>query len=735
MSFHDDFWASLDVDHEAEERQRSYRLVRQATLGPWRQVIAAVDETDFANRTSLVAPTVAKIAAEISEIPEETTAQVLAAFRSDWDGLRSAAAQERQERQERRVAAAAQAPAPSLARSASAVPAGPSPWAQVMDLGMRSIAADAGIVGRGWEHVGEENGFGQKPIGDEDWDADPWPGSEEERYGHVDFGRQAASTISPVKARQIAADWHGGQATPLYSFASSGYLHPDLESDISKTLAEVHRAITDPKHHAHASYRLGDARQLQSLLNHVRSQRPKGWDTWDPADQDAHVRQTYRPAARYQSAQSWEGNVTDDEKAGEDWAQQLKNAEARHPKDAQEVQDREQEIARLRGQIDHLKGVEGHTAARRNAGLVNVDPTNPSRHIKVTYSAITPELAAAGNYPDLGWENRHGIPMEPDEVDADEGKSAVDNAVEHLQDHGAVHPSSSRFSPGTWYTTDPETNYQTGAETTYSHHLYGFDPKEEAEVHARVTGQPHTAARRPSPKGEAPAGGSRVAAERGDGGPQTEDTSAESEEGRSARRHRLSGLWRKITSAPTDVPARPAPYGGASNPFVPQSPSGASQTPPPPPSASAPAQVRTAPPAAAGAEALTPQEDTKTPSNLQPVSARQAKVGELAAEVLADDPSIPVHEAVRLATAVLSAFPSVVTGKAHTGSYGSFNFGSLSQADIDSLGLTDCPQCQREALSKTLNQCLLCNYYDADPVLTRPESHPAPQNPWVDPLA
>mgnify|MGYP000389146669 CR=1 FL=1 len=44
--------------------------------------------------------------------------------------------------------------------------------------------------------------------------------------------------ISPAAARMIASQFHGGQASDLYSFASTGYISETLRDDINRTYAE-----------------------------------------------------------------------------------------------------------------------------------------------------------------------------------------------------------------------------------------------------------------------------------------------------------------------------------------------------------------------------------------------------------------------------------------------------------------------------------------------------------------
>ena len=46
--------------------------------------------------------------------------------------------------------------------------------------------------------------------------------------------------------RRIAADWHGGQSSPLYAFASSGHIHPagmarEAERDYREEVAQGRR--------------------------------------------------------------------------------------------------------------------------------------------------------------------------------------------------------------------------------------------------------------------------------------------------------------------------------------------------------------------------------------------------------------------------------------------------------------------------------------------------------------
>ena len=80
-----------------------------------------------------------------------------------------------------------------------------------------------------------------------------------------------------------------------------------------------------------------------------------------------------------------------------------------------------------------------------------------------------------------GGRTRKGVTMEPDRWDLEDGKTAVDLAVEFLRDQGAFHPSASHYHPGLWFTAMEE-DYGTGATTERSFHLAGYTPKEEQAI-------------------------------------------------------------------------------------------------------------------------------------------------------------------------------------------------------------------------------------------------------------
>jgi hypothetical protein len=107
--------------------------------------------------------------------------------------------------------------------------------------------------------------------------------------------------------------------------------------------------------------------------------------------------------------------------------------------------------------------------------------------ITTTYQTTTPESLEDGNFSDQGWED--GESMLPDEYDIDEDITAVDKATEFLKRKKyATEPSSNKFYVGLFYSTpDPDKDYSTGEETTYSCFLNGFTPEEEYEIWKLMT--------------------------------------------------------------------------------------------------------------------------------------------------------------------------------------------------------------------------------------------------------
>lgn len=79
--------------------------------------------------------------------------------------------------------------------------------------------------------------------------------------------------------------------------------------------------------------------------------------------------------------------------------------------------------------------------------------------LDVTYAIISPESAEHGDYEDTGVEDKNVT------------FNSLYEMIDYLIDNGATEPSSSSYHEGVWYSTEAETDYRTGDETTYSYHL------------------------------------------------------------------------------------------------------------------------------------------------------------------------------------------------------------------------------------------------------------------------
>jgi hypothetical protein len=84
-----------------------------------------------------------------------------------------------------------------------------------------------------------------------------------------------ARRISAAEARRIAADWHGGQWSALYMFASAGVLH-DGRWDRNDVLAEIRacRMLLNTDAYTEAERSEEDAR-LTALEWHVGKARER----------------------------------------------------------------------------------------------------------------------------------------------------------------------------------------------------------------------------------------------------------------------------------------------------------------------------------------------------------------------------------------------------------------------------------------------------------------------------
>lgn len=69
-------------------------------------------------------------------------------------------------------------------------------------------------------------------------------------------------TADAEEYREIAADWHGGQASALYAYASSGTIVPGLSM-------EIRRAMTENRTYGGSGTKVANAYNLGRLLGHI----------------------------------------------------------------------------------------------------------------------------------------------------------------------------------------------------------------------------------------------------------------------------------------------------------------------------------------------------------------------------------------------------------------------------------------------------------------------------------
>ena len=118
----------------------------------------------------------------------------------------------------------------------------------------------------------------------------------------------------------------------------------------------------------------------------------------------------------------------------------------------------------------------------------SLDEPKP-KSISVFYEVMSwpeDEEGERAEQPETEGGHERNVPIVLDEYDREEGVTYVDRAAELLRDEGAIEPSSFPFSPGTWYTTEWDSDWSTGDEEQNSFHLNGFTEEEEREIYDRV---------------------------------------------------------------------------------------------------------------------------------------------------------------------------------------------------------------------------------------------------------
>jgi len=103
------------------------------------------------------------------------------------------------------------------------------------------------------------------------------------------------------------------------------------------------------------------------------------------------------------------------------------------------------------------------------------------RGFLVTFNTYTEESVEAGDSEDGGYSDYES--MEPDELDSEDGITAVDKACRYLTRGHSVEASSSHFHPGVWYSDcDNDTYYRTGEQIQHSYHPTNFSEDEQRAI-------------------------------------------------------------------------------------------------------------------------------------------------------------------------------------------------------------------------------------------------------------
>jgi len=105
----------------------------------------------------------------------------------------------------------------------------------------------------------------------------------------------------------------------------------------------------------------------------------------------------------------------------------------------------------------------------------------------ITYQQITPESAENGEFSDQGWIDEEGVSMLPDKFDLDEGMTAVDCAIEYLENNTGANGLEYSDSHGVrffgwWTALKVDEDYSTGMTEDRGYHPYGFAMSELTKI-------------------------------------------------------------------------------------------------------------------------------------------------------------------------------------------------------------------------------------------------------------
>jgi len=118
-----------------------------------------------------------------------------------------------------------------------------------------------------------------------------------------------------------------------------------------------------------------------------------------------------------------------------------------------------------------------------------------------TYQIVTPESAENGDFDDHGFVvdghefslNNEKIADDilnenPDDYHTQWKLGTLEEVIRIARNYGISEPSDSTIQCGTWfYSVDPDINYRTGEDTTYSFHVDGVTRSTLRRIHRLLT--------------------------------------------------------------------------------------------------------------------------------------------------------------------------------------------------------------------------------------------------------
>ena len=100
------------------------------------------------------------------------------------------------------------------------------------------------------------------------------------------------------------------------------------------------------------------------------------------------------------------------------------------------------------------------------------------KRIRTSYTIVTEESAAEGDFAETGWVDEEG-----EAWDSEYDESPTYWAAEWLENSGVIEASSSQYRDGVWYLGENEQDYSAGEYEQRSYHLVGFSADEEEEIY------------------------------------------------------------------------------------------------------------------------------------------------------------------------------------------------------------------------------------------------------------